>query len=290
MNKREIANQIKSISKDTALTDFLKLKQNDRKSQTGIKCIDFFTFVERLNTKGNKGLSFFDIYDLKNELKDIPYIAKLITFIKEYRKNRNEIQIWKEVQQVYYGSINVFKPLNAIQIYNKYNPFAILDPCAGWGGRLVAAAAINIPYYYGIDLNTNLKQPYTNLIEMVQPYTNTQFSLFFEDALLFDYSKVMYDMLFTSPPYYNTEIYFNSQKREKKDWNIWYSNFINVTFKHLKNEGYYCLNIPIPIYEKICIPLLGIANDIIPLNKSIRRKGGGECYKEFVYVWKKLVS
>ena len=42
---------------------------------------------------------------------------------------------------------------------------------------------------------------------------------------------------------------------------------------------------PKEIYEKICIPLLGNAHELIPLVKVKRSQN--EKYKEYIYVWKK---
>ena len=50
-----------------------------------------------------------------------------------------------------------------MEIYSKYNPTTILDFCAGWGGAAVAACALNISHYIGIEINTNLKEPYEKM-------------------------------------------------------------------------------------------------------------------------------
>ena len=287
--KKNMASRIRLISKDNALQDFLKLKNVDlssvnMRSRVGNKCVDYFTLVERLSTKSHQNLSFFDIYFDRENLIKKKYIADLIEF--EIKRNYlTEIKRWKVVQQVYFKPVNIFKPLNAMQIYKKFKPVAVLDACSGWGCRLVGAAALNVPFYYGIDLNTNLEQPYHDMVELIQPHTSTTFSLFFEDALLFDYSKVKYDLFFTSPPYFNLEIYSCNLKREKKDWIIWYRNFVELTYKNLDVGGNYCLNVPIEIYEKICIDVLGIADEIIPFNKCLRRQDGSDKYKEFIYCW-----
>jgi hypothetical protein len=51
--------------------------------------------------------------------------------------------------------------------------------------------------------------------------------------------------------------------------------------------GWYCLNIPVELYERVCLKLFGGADKKIPLKKKSRQKGGGENYKEYIYVWKK---
>jgi len=115
--------------------------------------------------------------------------------------------------------------------------------------------------------------------------SETNVDIFFENAVIFDYSKINYDMVLTSPPYYFLEKYSNndnySSKNEMK--NKFYIPVFTNTYKYLKQGGHYCLNINKEMYEDICVPILGIATDFIPLKKSKRQND----YEEFIYVWYK---
>jgi 16S rRNA G966 N2-methylase RsmD len=95
-----------------------------------------------------------------------------------------------------------------MDIYNRFKPTSILDFTMGWGGRLVGACAMDIPSYIGIDLNKNLIKPYEEMVKTLKELgTKTEIKLIFKDALKVDYSKLNYDCVFTSPPYYNIELY-----------------------------------------------------------------------------------
>ena len=113
----------------------------------------------------------------------------------------------------------------------------------------------------------------------------TQFKMFYESAITFDYSKIEYDMVLTSPPYYFLEKYSNNviydSKTEMKD--KFYIPVITNSFNHLKEHGYYCLNVNEQIYEDICVILLGKAHQKISLKKSKRQNE----YTEYIYIWKK---
>ena len=116
--------------------------------------------------------------------------------------------------------------------------------------------------------------------------SETNVDIFFENAANFDYSKITYDMVLTSPPYYFLEKYsnnknYNNSKTEMK--NKFYIPVFSNTYKYLQQGGYYCLNINKEIYEDICVELLGVATDMIPLKKSKRQND----YEEFIYVWYK---
>ena len=109
--------------------------------------------------------------------------------------------------------------------------------------------------------------------------------LLFKDALKIDYNKLNYDLVLTSPPYYNIELYTGTDKRSEEEWN---KNFYEPLFKKswngLKVGGHYCLNVPMKVYENVLIPLLGKAKLFIPMSNSKRNVND---YKEYIYVWKK---
>ena len=47
--------------------------------------------------------------------------------------------------------------------------------------------------------------------------TNTKIKLMFKDALKVDYSKLDYDCVLTSPPYYNVEVYEGMKAKEDEE-------------------------------------------------------------------------
>ena len=67
-------------------------------------------------------------------------------------------------------------------------------------------------------MNQDLKAPYTKLVNFLEDKTKTDIKLYFTDALKVDYTKLDYDMVFTSPPYYNVEIYKGTKRQSKDDW------------------------------------------------------------------------
>jgi DNA modification methylase len=165
-----------------------------------------------------------------------------------------------------------------------FKPKVLLDFTMGWGGRLVGACALDIDKYIGIDLNKQLRTPYKMMAKELNKMSHTSIELYFENAVNFDYSKLDYDMVFTSPPYYNIEIYKGTKKRSIDEWNNdFYIPLFSNTFKYLKHKGIYALNVNKEIYENVCIPILGKSYKKIPLQLSKR----GNDYKEFIYIWKK---
>ena len=167
VDKVMISRHIKQISSTDALTDFLKLKEIgcnapliSSRSRVGNNTVDFFTFKERLNTKGKYNMSYYEFITNLEEFKKKKFINNMLTYYKDVKnKNntKNEYIVLKEVYNICISAINIFRPLVAMQIYVKYNPVTVLDFTCGWGGRLVGACALNVPNYIGIDINSNLK-------------------------------------------------------------------------------------------------------------------------------------
>lgn len=289
--KQNIVNKIKPITKEEAIKDFIKLRDISPKilkssllERVGNNTVDYFTFCDRLETTGNKGINFYDFYQNRRAFSKKAYVKKYVKYEHELSSHTNNEKIHYRLFNLYFGSINIFRPIVAMSVYAKYKPTSILDITMGWGGRAIGAAALDIPHYIGIDLNTDLKVKYDKLEETLKPYTKTQFQFIFKDALSVDYNKLNYDMVFTSLPYYSIEVY-NHMKiyKTKEEWDKnFYKPLIKKTYKHLKKGGVYILNIPDEIYKNNCIPLLGVADNKIVLKKSTRNIGK---YKEYMYVW-----
>jgi hypothetical protein len=296
IDKISISKYIKLITLKDAEKDFKELKRIGINAETmssrcriGNNIVDYFTFLERLNTKGKYNINYFEFIINIEEFKNKKFIANMLKYyedVKNKNKTKNNYVVLKEVYNICISAINIFRPLVAMEIYVKYNPTCILDFTCGWGGRLVGACALNIPNYIGIDININLKASYLEMKHFFKDKSETNVDIFFENATNFDYSTIKYDMVLTSPPYYFLEKYSNNEtyNNSKKEMdNNFYIPVISNTYKYLQPGGHYCLNINKEIYENVCYKLLGEANDMISLKKSKRQNN----YEEFIYIWNK---
>jgi hypothetical protein len=290
--KIKLSNELNYVSEKDAIDDFEKLRDIGCKArQSGIsnignKVVNRFTQVERLDTKTNRGLSFFDL--LNNRTKIVrPSIDNLLKYYGVNRKTAS-IKIWKRVMDLYFGSINIFRPLIAMDIYCRYKPKSILDMTMGWGGRLVGACALDIPKYTGIDFNKQLEKPYEDLQHLMSQLSTTKINLYFQDAVTFNYNKIKYDLVLTSPPYYNIEVYRGVPVKSKDEWDKdFYIPLIVKSWNGLDEGGHYCLNIPEELYERVAYNLLGKPYEKIQLRKVKRFQDSRQKYHEFIYVWKK---
>jgi 16S rRNA G966 N2-methylase RsmD len=293
--KTEIAIQIKNISKEEInkeMSMLIKIGENastmSSRSRIGNNIVDYFTFSQRLNTKGKYNINFYEFIVNIDEFKKKKYIQNMLYYydtVKNKTHKKNYYTVLKEVYNICISAINIIRPIVYMEIYTKYKPKSILDFCAGWGGAAVAASALNIENYVGIEINHSLKTPYNNLIDFLKEKSKTEINMIFDDALLVDYNSLHYDFVFTSPPYYFIQKYENNPEyKSKKEMDEkFYIPLFSKTYNHLQTNGIYALNVNKEVYENVCIPLLGPAHDIYPYKKSKRQNN----YHEIVYVWNK---
>ena len=301
LEKEYIATKIKDISLpdvEKELDKLIEIGANANKMpprcRIGNNVVDYFTFIQRLETKGKYNVNFFEFIQNIDEFKKKKFITNMLHYyetVKNKNKTKNEYIVYKEVYNICISAINIIRPIVYMEIYSKYKPKCILDFCAGWGGAAVAAYALQIPHYIGIEINHNLKTPYRNLTEYLDKYSNlkkgtgTKIDMIFEDALKVDYTKYDYDFVFTSPPYYFIQKYENNTVYESKKQmdEQFYKPIFTKTYNGLKIGGHYIINVCKEVYENVLIHILGEAHESYPYKKSKRQND----YNEIVYVWKK---
>jgi hypothetical protein len=293
--KQLIAKSIKNISDEEMKCDFENLKNIGSTAETmsercriGNNFVDYYTFCERLETKGKYDANYFEFVQNIEEFKKKKFIKTMLDYyekVKNKNNTKNKYVVLKETYNICISAINIFRPLIAMEIYARYKSENVLDFCAGWGGRLTGACALNIKKYIGIDINNALSEPYKKMTNYLKDVSTTNIHMIFQDALKVDYSTLDYDTAFTSPPYYFLEKYSNNEKyKSKKDMREeFYIPLFQKTYQYLKPGGVYILNINKEIYETICIELFGEAHESLPMKKSKRQNN----YKEMIYVWRK---
>lgn len=293
--KTQIANKIKDITVADLEEDMGKLIQIGKdaytmssRSRIGNNVVDYFTFLQRLETKGKYDINFFEFIQNIEDFKKKKFIQTMLTYYKDVKnKNntKNEYIVLKEVYNICISAINIMRPLNCMEIYTKYKAKRVLNFCAGWGGSAVAAAALNLDAYYGVEINSDLKQPYDNMITFLQTKCATKFENVIADAVDVDYSNMNYDTVFSSPPYYFLEKYANNVKYgSKKDMDDkFYRPLFTKTYNGLQPGGHYIINVCKEVYDNVLKGLLGDAHESFPLKKSKRQNN----HTEMVYVWVK---
>jgi tRNA1(Val) A37 N6-methylase TrmN6 len=292
--KQTISNQIKNISLETIEREMEQLAEIGKNAHNasprcriGNNVVDYFTFQQRLETKGKYNVNFYEFIVNIDEFKKKKFIQNMLTYystVKNKNGTKNELVVLKEVYNICISAINIIRPLVYMEIYSKYKPKCILDFCAGWGGAVVASSVLNIPKYIGIEINVNLKEPYERMISYLNKiHKSTQIEMIFDNALNVDYSLMNYDLVFTSPPYYFIQKYENNVEYiSKTDMDTkFYNPIFTKVYNGLQPGGHFIINVCKEVYENVLIKLFGEAHEIYPYKKSKRQND----YKEIVYVW-----
>jgi hypothetical protein len=179
--------------------------------------------------------------------------------------------------------------------YNLNKNSKVLDPCAGWGGRMIGISVVSNTYHC-FEPSTLTFKGLNKLYEFIRKI-NPEFECNvenkpFEDSVL---KENYYDFAITSPPYYDTEIYSdeetNSLNRYKnfESWkDYFYLPLIENTMSSLKETGTFILNIGSRVYPLNEI-LLSTFNKKYKINKignylsgssGLGKKGEGEMFYE----------
>lgn len=182
---------------------------------------------------------------------------------------------WKFASKYKYCVVNNFMPgyvkalyeylidkiidKNAVIYDPKYTPVNILDQSMGWGDRLLGAMSCLEKYpnvrYTGFDPNKSLRYGYADIMKLfnkdILEITDTfmEFtdhhrvhSVPVEQGLL-EYPDNHFDIAFTSPPYFDFEIYSHNNP-VYKDWIMeFYVPLIKQTCRVLKPGRYMLLHI-----------------------------------------------
>ena len=298
LEKETISKSIKNISLETVDREMDKLIQIapniesffnlTPRSLVGNNIVDYFTFTQRLKTKGKYDINFYEFIVNLDEFKKKKFIQNMLTYYKDVKNKNNtksEYTVLKEVYNICISAINIIRPLVYMEIYSKYKPKCVLDFCAGWGGAAVAAAALKLDKYIGIEINNSLEEPYGKLVTYLGAKSPTTIEMIFEDALKIDYNNLVYDFVFTSPPYYFIQKYENNPKyASKKEMDeLFYVPIFTKTYNGLQKGGHYIINVCKEVYDNVLVKLFGDAHEIYPYKKSKRQND----YNEIVYVWTK---
>lgn len=148
-------------------------------------------------------------------------------------------------------SVSNFRPSASKAIYEKYGGKVVYDPCMGFGGRFIGAlSSNNVKKYIGCDPSIKtfegLDKMGSNLANMKNEFEYEMNMCGSEDYI----PNEEVDMVFTSPPYFDTEKYSEDETQSYKKfptYEKWIDGFLKTMIKNsifkLKKDGYIIINI-----------------------------------------------
>ena len=199
------------------------------------------------------------LFDPKNEGKE------------QFRKDgRMALQVLYSYLQMHYSVGAAFPPFHAKFFADRYLPkdgdCLVVDPCAGWGGRLLGTLCVKRKAkvtYIGIDPETRNQEAYETLQGLYNKYLKQElkaerqseiFYLPFERWIKSKQANSLFgkaDLVITSPPYFVAEIYndknldqsANKYQKYEKWRDSFYKPLVQGAFDLLKPGGTFVLNI-----------------------------------------------
>lgn len=176
-----------------------------------------------------------------------------------------------------------FRPSAAKYIYDYFQAESVLDFSMGWGDRILGAhVSENVKLYVGIDPNSNLFNGYKKQIEYYDKLNNVMdFDLICgcaEDPAIKLDDK--FDLIFTSPPYFDKEKYDQSDQQsyiKYKGFDSWMSDFLFKTIElrsqNLKSGGHLVINVSDIYTRKKHYQICDGMNDYITSTNQFEYKG-----------------
>jgi len=209
-------------------------------NRVGLKlCEHFFPNFYDIEMKGKTYRQFWKKENLEKVLRwnrkshSTPYLSELkrgVYFCLGLTKN------------------TMYRPQMAKLICDTYKPQLVLDPCAGWGGRMLGVVASGA-HYYAFEPNTTT---YDNLVKLSKFLgIEDKVTLICDDALQMDkYSIPKVDLMLTSPPYFNLEVYCKEETQSVtnygnyQDWSqFFFKELIRLCTYKLTKDGHSCWNV-----------------------------------------------
>jgi hypothetical protein len=235
-----------------AVDEFSKLCNDERCGNR----ISLLFNPHRLDTKGVQNNFSYTLYSgLQNEHYR-EGLARI--WAHKYTQAKDDTFYWA-TQRGYNGipAIAEFPPYVARKIYKKYGEnnldcLHVLDPCAGWGGRMIGCATIPNSTYVACEPSTKTFEGLCKLGEwltILQPtFTYKIYHLPYEDCDLSKYDK--FDIALTSPPYYDTETYSDEETNSCNRYTSYenwvegfYEPFIKKTVSLISDDASFILNV-----------------------------------------------
>ena len=243
---------------DAYINQELDLSEFNDKGKSYNKIINHFfeeNIYSAMQRRASKEKSPNDIL-YENEMLD-----KIFAFIKtkpNFYTGKDDITNLKTFFRnagKYASKVANFSPNVARKIYEKYCPkynANILDYSCGYGSRMLGCLTSKYNYtYYGIDPNTKLYSQLLKLGEFINNKKRCDYKIYCQGSeIAIEELTNKIDLAFSSPPYYNLEIYSKESTQsviKYPKYDEWVNNYVTNTIKniyrYLKNGGLFIINV-----------------------------------------------
>ena len=145
---------------------------------------------------------------------------------------------------LYCGLVASFRPMTAKWLISHFRASRVLDPFAGWGGRLLGAMASDV-HYVGIERNTDLRRGHGRLLGLLGPHSRSDVRMIYRPAETVDFAEL--------PPY---DAIVTSLADDADDGSAPIRVLLRA-FYSMNNHGWMCINAPSETVGDRCIAMFG---------------------------------
>ncbi len=197
--------------------------------------------------------NFYDIQNKKGDsFKSLWKAENLGKVLRWNRKSHSTPYLSELKRGIYFNyglsKSTMYRPQMAKMVVANLGAKRVLDPCAGWGGRMLGSVAAGAEYV-AFEPNT---QTYNGLMELVGFLGIGDRVRIINDSALemekYDIGK--FDVVLTSPPYFDLEVYTDEDTQSIKgcdSYGMWVDRFlkplIESGLEHLTEDGWSCWNV-----------------------------------------------
>lgn len=197
--------------------------------------------------------NFFDIENKDgNSFKSLWKADKLEKVLRWNRKSHSTPYLSELRRGIYFNyklaKSTMYRPQMAKMVVTNLGAKRVLDPCAGWGGRMLGVVAAGAEYV-AFEPNTETYEGLLKLIKLLG--IEDKVRIIKDSSLEMDkYDIGEFDLILTSPPYFDLEVYSHEDTQSIKGcdtYSMWVNNFlkplIELSISHMKQNGWSCWNV-----------------------------------------------
>jgi 16S rRNA G966 N2-methylase RsmD len=197
--------------------------------------------------------NFFDIENKDgNSFKSLWTANKLEKVLRWNRKSHSTPYLSELRRGIYFNynlaKSTMYRPQMAKMVVTNLGAKRVLDPCAGWGGRMLGIIAAGAEYV-AFEPNSETYEGLLNLSKFLGIQDKVR--IIKDSALEMNkYDIGEFDLILTSPPYFDLEVYSHEDTQSIKGcdtYSIWVNNFlkplIELSISHMKVDGWSCWNV-----------------------------------------------
>jgi 16S rRNA G966 N2-methylase RsmD len=197
--------------------------------------------------------NFFDIENKDgNSFKSLWKADKLEKVLRWNRKSHSTPYLSELRRGIYFNyklaKSTMYRPQMAKMVVTNLGAKRVLDPCAGWAGRMLGCVAAGAEYV-AFEPNTETYESLLKLIKFLG--IEDKVRIIKDSALEMDkYDIGEFDLVLTSPPYFDLEVYSHEDTQSINgcdSYSMWVDKFlkplIELSLSHMKEDGWSCWNV-----------------------------------------------